>query len=71
MSVTTDVQQIVPESQSYNDISLTDKAREHLTKLLTERNIPDHGLRVFVSGVGALVCNMVWLWKVNRVNSIL
>ena len=52
MSVTTDVQQIVPESQSYNDISLTEKAREHLTKLLAERNIPDHGLRVFVSGGG-------------------
>ena len=52
MSATSDVQQIVPESQSYNDISLTEKAREHLTKLLAERNIPDHGLRVFVSGGG-------------------
>ena len=52
MSATSDVQQIVPESQSYNDINLTEKAREHLTKLLAERNIPDHGLRVFVSGGG-------------------
>ena len=52
MSVSTDVQQIVPESQNYDDINLTEKAREHLTKLLTERNIPDLGLRVFVSGGG-------------------
>jgi iron-sulfur cluster assembly protein len=31
---------------------LTPSAREHVSKLLTERNMPDHGLRVFVSGGG-------------------
>ena len=52
MSVSTDAHQIVSESQSDDDISLTEKAREHVAKLLTERNTPDHGLRVFVSGGG-------------------
>ncbi len=52
MSVSTDAHQIVSKSQSDDDISLTEKAREHVAKLLTERNTPDHGLRVFVSGGG-------------------
>ena len=33
-------------------IALTSKARSHIVQLLTERDIPDHGLRVFVSGGG-------------------
>ena len=52
MSISTDTHQIVSEPQNYDDISLTEKAREHVAKLLTERDIPDHGLRVFVSGGG-------------------
>ena len=52
MSISTDTQQILSEPQNYDDISLTEKAREHVAKLLTERSIPDHGLRVFVSGGG-------------------
>ncbi|MDP7259629.1 MAG: iron-sulfur cluster assembly accessory protein [Anaerolineales bacterium] len=31
---------------------LTPSAREHVSKLLTERKMPDYGLRVFVSGGG-------------------
>ena len=34
------------------EISLTPGARDHFSKLLAERNVPDHGLRVFVSGGG-------------------
>ena len=32
------------------EITLTTGAREHVSKLLDERNMADHGLRVFVSG---------------------
>ncbi len=35
-----------------DEITLTTSAREHVSKLLAERNMPDHGLRVFVSGGG-------------------
>ena len=35
-----------------DEISLTMGAREHFNKLLAERKMPDHGLRVFVSGGG-------------------
>ena len=34
------------------EITLTTGAREHVSKLLDERNMADHGLRVFVSGGG-------------------
>lgn len=33
-------------------MTLTPAAQTHLLRLLTERNIPNHGLRVFVSGGG-------------------
>ena len=33
-------------------ISLTSTAADKIRSLLTERNVPDHGLRVFVSGGG-------------------
>jgi iron-sulfur cluster assembly protein len=35
-----------------DEITLTTSAREHVSKLLAERNMLDHGLRVFVSGGG-------------------
>ncbi len=35
-----------------DEIMLTPSAREHVSKLLTERKMPDYGLRVFVSGGG-------------------
>ncbi|HAJ04978.1 MAG TPA: iron-sulfur cluster assembly accessory protein [Chloroflexi bacterium] len=34
------------------EINLTSNARQHLSKLMKERNLHDHGLRVFVSGGG-------------------
>ncbi|MDP6793516.1 MAG: iron-sulfur cluster insertion protein ErpA [Anaerolineales bacterium] len=42
----------VVETIESEEITLTTGAREHVSKLLSERNMPDHGLRVFVSGGG-------------------
>jgi iron-sulfur cluster assembly protein len=42
----------VVETIESEEITLTMGAREHVSKLLSERNTPDHGLRVFVSGGG-------------------
>ncbi len=35
-----------------DEIMLTPSAKEHVSKLLAERSMPNHGLRVFVSGGG-------------------
>jgi len=35
-----------------SEVTLTAIAREHLVKQIEERDIPNHGLRVFVSGGG-------------------
>jgi len=46
------VEEAVVGQVESEEISLTPGAREHFSKLLAERNKPDHGLRVFVSGGG-------------------
>ena len=40
------------EQVSTQTINLTDKAIETVRNLLSQKNVPDHGLRVFVSGGG-------------------
>ena len=46
------VSEVFVEPTESDEISLTVDAREHLSKMLSERNKPGHGLRVFVSGGG-------------------
>ena len=52
MSTLDTIEEVAVGQVKSEEISLTPGAREHFSKLLSERNMPDHGLRVFVSGGG-------------------
>ena len=52
MTKLAEAHEVVVNPLESDEITLTTVAREHVSKLLDERDIPDHGLRVFVSGGG-------------------